>query len=324
MEVTVCIATYNRDFKIIEAVDSLLTQSNKDFEIIIVNDGSKDKTAELLQKYKNNQRITIINHSYNKGLAAARNTAIDNAKGKYFSFIDDDDKWDSRFIDTFLEEAKRYDENYVFICGHKSYTKNNEIDTIPNKYDGLLKDYIKIGYTPPVAAQFYSTSLLKKIAGYNSQIDSGVDHDLWLTLSYCDVRIKTIQSALVIKNNDFSFDRMTTNYQQRMNKIQKSLELWKKNIVLNYSECFYHSFCQNYYFNIEKKIFSIALYNRYIKQMYYVFKNSDYKFRLLKSVLINYFNHKYNSIKRKISKKSLIINYDKPLFKMKKCRNRGK
>ncbi|MBQ3008259.1 MAG: glycosyltransferase family 2 protein [Oscillospiraceae bacterium] len=88
---TIGIPVYNTEMYIANAIDSVLSQSYTDFELIIVNDGSTDKSADIINQYKeSDSRIKIINKP-NGGLAAARNTMLYNAKGNYIIFIDSDD-----------------------------------------------------------------------------------------------------------------------------------------------------------------------------------------------------------------------------------------
>lgn len=90
-KVSVIIPTYNCAKFICEAIDSVLTQTYRDFEIIVIDDGSNDNTADLLKKYGNN----IIRYIYqkNEGLSAARNRGICESTGEYIAFLDSDDCW---------------------------------------------------------------------------------------------------------------------------------------------------------------------------------------------------------------------------------------
>src|SRR5262245_7125063 len=90
--VSIIIPTYNRTGFLRAAVASALAQTLHDFEIIVVDDASKDDTERVLRHFEDS-RITLIRHEINRGVAAARNTGVENAKGKYFAFLDDDDEW---------------------------------------------------------------------------------------------------------------------------------------------------------------------------------------------------------------------------------------
>ncbi len=88
--VSIVIPTYNQPFFLREALDSVFAQTFKDYEIIVVNDGSTDDTAEQLKQYAN--RIRVITQD-NQGIGRARNRGMDEAAGRYIAFLDHDDLW---------------------------------------------------------------------------------------------------------------------------------------------------------------------------------------------------------------------------------------
>ena len=90
--VSVIIPTYNRAHLIGRAIQSVLNQTYRDFEIIVVDDGSADNTEEVVKSFYD-KRIKYIKHKKNKGAAATRNTGIKAARGKYIAFQDSDDEW---------------------------------------------------------------------------------------------------------------------------------------------------------------------------------------------------------------------------------------
>ena len=92
--VSAIIPTYNRAHLIGRAIQSVLKQTYKDFELIIVDDGSTDNTEDIIKEFqKKDERIKYICHDKNKGGSAARNTGIKAARGEYIAFQDSDDEW---------------------------------------------------------------------------------------------------------------------------------------------------------------------------------------------------------------------------------------
>ncbi|MGL5084036.1 MAG: glycosyltransferase [Microcoleaceae cyanobacterium] len=89
--VSVVIPVYNGEKTIAETIDSVLSQSFKDFELIVINDGSTDKTLEIISQFQD-PRLQVFSYS-NAGLATSRNRGIQQAKGEYISFLDADDLW---------------------------------------------------------------------------------------------------------------------------------------------------------------------------------------------------------------------------------------
>jgi len=97
--ISVIVPVYNVEPYINQCIDSFLAQTNKDIEIIIIDDGSTDQSGIICDSYSNS-RITVI-HTKNHGLSAARNVGIDNAHGEFLYFIDSDD-WIEPYM---LEQA---------------------------------------------------------------------------------------------------------------------------------------------------------------------------------------------------------------------------
>ena len=88
--VSVIIPTYNRGGLLEEAVDSVLTQTFRDFELVVVDDGSTDDTRERLERF--GQRVTCVSQP-NRGVSAARNTGVARSSGDLIALLDSDDLW---------------------------------------------------------------------------------------------------------------------------------------------------------------------------------------------------------------------------------------
>ena len=92
--VSIVTPVYNSEKFIEETIKSVQDQTYKNWEWILVNDCSVDKSAEIIEQYiKNDSRIKLINLKENSGAAIARNTGIEQSKGKYIAFLDSDDLW---------------------------------------------------------------------------------------------------------------------------------------------------------------------------------------------------------------------------------------
>lgn len=128
------IPAYNVEKYIKKCLDSVLNQTYNNYEIIIVNDGSTDNTSKILESYKSNKKIKIINQE-NKGLSNARNTGVSNAKGDYILFIDSDDFIEKELLEILNKTIKdedliRFqirilDETNKIIKEYKEETFNN-------------------------------------------------------------------------------------------------------------------------------------------------------------------------------------------------------
>ena len=112
MKISVILPVYNSEKYIKKSVESVLNQTFTDFELIIVNDGSTDDTINILNSFSDS-RIKIINQT-NQGPGAARNNALDIAKGDYIMFLDSDDWYSDDCLDTAFSEITKYDADMTF------------------------------------------------------------------------------------------------------------------------------------------------------------------------------------------------------------------
>lgn len=99
MKYSIVVPVYNTEKYLKRCIDSVLNQTYKNFEIIIINDGSKDNSKEILNEYKNNKQIKIINQE-NHGLSYSRNVGIKEASGDYILFLDSDDFYQIELLET--------------------------------------------------------------------------------------------------------------------------------------------------------------------------------------------------------------------------------
>ena len=118
--ITIIMPAYNCENTILETINSVLRQTYQEFELIIVNDGSTDKTREICEAIKD-KRIRLINKQ-NEGPSSARNTGLCEAKGKYIMFIDSDDLYCDNTLETMMKLMNK--KNYDIITGN--YVSFNE------------------------------------------------------------------------------------------------------------------------------------------------------------------------------------------------------
>jgi glycosyltransferase involved in cell wall biosynthesis len=112
LKVSVIIPTYNRADTLPRAIDSVLSQTIEDIEIIIVDDGSTDETAAVVEGY-DDPRIRFFQHEQNRNGAAARNTGIVAANGKYIAFLDSDDEWLEKKLEQQLDRLRAKPNDFV-------------------------------------------------------------------------------------------------------------------------------------------------------------------------------------------------------------------
>lgn len=105
--VTVIVSVYNGEKYLIECIDSVLNQTYKKLEIILVDDGSTDKSAEIINQYEEKDHRIIAIHKENSGVSLSRNVALDIATGNYICILDQDDLLAPDYVEYYLELIKQ-------------------------------------------------------------------------------------------------------------------------------------------------------------------------------------------------------------------------
>lgn len=207
---SIIIPVYNKAPYIKKAIESILTQSFQYFELIVVNDGSKDNSLEVLHSINKTleKPFTIIDQK-NAGVSAARNNGVKIAQYEYIAFLDADDWWDA----TFLQELKGLIQEYpkAGIYGSSYYKVKN------NKYicsnigvdEGFQKGYINYfqAYTNSLWMPLTSISVVIKksvfneMSGFKTTLKLGEDFDLWIRIAL-HYPVALINKPLAYYNQD--------------------------------------------------------------------------------------------------------------------------
>lgn len=121
-KISVIVPVYNTEKYIKKCIRSIIEQTLKEIEIIIVNDGSKDKSLEIIKDLmKQDRRIKLINKE-NEGVSSARNSGIKMAKGKYIQFIDSDDWIEKEFLEKMYDFAEKENVDIVVSDYYEDYS----------------------------------------------------------------------------------------------------------------------------------------------------------------------------------------------------------
>jgi glycosyltransferase involved in cell wall biosynthesis len=239
--ISVIITTYNRLNFLKTAIKSVLSQSYKDYELIVVDDGSNDGTEEYIKKHHQNH-IKFI-YQNNSGISSARNTGLKYAKGTYIAFLDADDQWKKNKLQIQYNEIIK-NPNIALNYTDEIWLRNDKFlnqKNIHRKYSGWI-----FSKCLPLCIISPSSALIKKnifddIGYFDETMEVCEDYDLWLriTLKY---PVQFIEKKLIIKyggHNDqlskkyFGMDRFRI---YSLLKLLKRTDINKNNKLLIVNE----------------------------------------------------------------------------------------
>lgn len=185
---SVIIPLYNKAPYVAKAIESVLGQTYRDFEVIVIDDGSTDQSLEVAKTFEN-KSITIISQP-NSGVSTARNNGVKLAKHPYICFLDADDWWHP----TFLEEMKQLITDFpdAGIYGSGYYIVKNGKERIapigvPQGFERGIIDYCEV-YAKTLCMPIWTGAVIvpKNIfdeeGGFKSQLKLGEDFDLWIRI----------------------------------------------------------------------------------------------------------------------------------------------
>ena len=214
MKVSAIIPTYNRAYIVLEAVESVLGQTYRDFEIVVVDDGSTDNTAEIVRGI-GDPRIRYITHEKNKGCSAAYNSGIAAARGDLVGFLDSDDRWKPDYLERqvgFFERHPEVDAVFTDTEVRFSTWQAPSLISLMQAFPKLLKGhpdseevvlssremYLCLLEEVPIkpSAVVVKRELFRRAGTFDEAWPSGTDWELFLRFSY-SARFGFINRVLV-------------------------------------------------------------------------------------------------------------------------------
>lgn len=288
---TVMTPTYNRGYKILDLYKSLQEQTNKNFEWIVVDDGSTDNTEDLFKeilKDKNDFKIFYYKIE-NGGKHRAINYALDRANGKYFFIVDSDDKLPKESIEIIFKWFKTIEtkNNFAGIGGLRKYDNTGKIigKTFKEEYvDCTSLERNKFNILGDKAEVFY-TEILKKYKFPTFENEKFLSEAVvWNKIARDGLKIRWFNEATYEGN--YLEDGLTKNLENHYKKSPKGFALYLKSIGIKnekYKKIYLYLRCGYYYsiiktFSIEEiaKEFEVKKYEIYLGyilyKMYKIFK----------------------------------------------------
>ena len=188
---TVIIPLYNKEKYIEKALKSILNQTFTDFEVLIVNDCSTDKSLEIASEFVS-EKIQIIQHEKNSGLAATRNTGIKKATSNYVTFLDADDLWKPHFLEKIFHliqnfpDARIFGTNYEEIWGKTIKNPHNGSEFLPEDFTGYI-NFFKMNLKQGIynhGSVCLHKEVYESVGFYNENIQLSQDLDFNIRANY--------------------------------------------------------------------------------------------------------------------------------------------
>lgn len=232
--VSAVLVTHNRANLLPRALDSVVVQSYENVEIIVVDDGSVDRTPDLIEEYRQNVAIKYIRLEESVGACQARNRGIREAKGEFVAGLDDDDKWHK---DRIKELVAAYSDDFACVTsdtmmvfpGYEAPWKKKKVIDL----ETLL-------FTNQVGNQVLARrERLQEVGGFDDALHAAQDYDLWVRLCAAYGPIRNVQFPLQTIYMDHQGERITDNsafrgylqfyqkHKQKMNRDQRKYQIYK-------------------------------------------------------------------------------------------------
>ena len=181
--VSVIIPAYNRATTIRRAIDSVLSQTHQGFEIIVIDDGSTDATADIVAAIED-PRLRLIRHDRRRGGSAARNTGIREGSAPFVAFLDSDDEWLASKLERQLEIFERSDEHLALVyTGAVWLYPDGAVDhVVARRYADLAHRLLTVNVIGETSLGMVRRTALNEIGGFDETLPSCQDMDVWLRL----------------------------------------------------------------------------------------------------------------------------------------------
>ena len=211
MRYSVAIPLYNKERHIARAIQSVLSQDNSDFEVVVVDDGSVDDSLRVVEKFAD-ERIRIFQQE-NSGVSSARNNTIRYARGNYIVFLDADDEWLPNHLESYDEMIAEFPDAGLYATAYETYESSGNVlapwDKKPYCRKGTISeiDFFREscqGDPRPVhtSSVCIPMCILDAVGGFNEGCRHGEDLDLWgrialeyAVIFYCNVSSRRYKDA---------------------------------------------------------------------------------------------------------------------------------
>jgi glycosyltransferase involved in cell wall biosynthesis len=182
--VSVIMPCYNAEPFLESSIKSVQAQTHTKFELIIVDDGSKDASVDISKQLSTSDKRIKYFCQGNKGAGPARNRGLSEARGQYIAFLDSDDYWDQTFIETMLKQLIETGADLAY-CGWQNIgvPKAQGKPHIPPNYSSTNKLIHFLEICPwPIHAALTKRDIIENVGRFDESLSSCMDYDLWLKI----------------------------------------------------------------------------------------------------------------------------------------------
>ena len=282
--ISVILPVYNGEKYLKEAIESILNQTYTNFEFIIINDGSKDSSLEIIKEYeKEDERIIVISRE-NKGLIATLNEGIEKAKGKYIARMDQDDISLPQRLET---QLKYMITNNLDICGGNyliidQNSKTISTSEVPENFSEILLTMVS---NVPFA---HPSVMIKKFFLDDKKLKYGIngyknaeDLDLWINMYNKNAKFGNVREQ-IMKYRVIATSMSRTNHKKIKIESNASFNKLMKERKNEFEELFNH---------MERKNLTNTMQLNLVRANWrYFFLNKNYKFLFLNFKKIRFYN----------------------------------
>ncbi|WP_260674162.1 glycosyltransferase family 2 protein [Comamonas aquatica] len=228
---------FNSEKYIKNSIESVLNQTYKNIELIVIDDGSSDKTIDIIEKFQLlDKRLILIKNNSNLGVAKSRNIGVKNSKGRFIAFLDSDDLWDSKKLEIQIKLMLTNNWSFTYTLYRMIDHKGNIIKNIKAPKKLNYADLLKTCYIGCLTA-VYDTEVFGRFLMPTS--NQREDYLTWLQL------LKIIPHAFRVSNIPLASYRIHP-HQSSRKKLSMAMENWKiyKNIEnLGTARAIYYFLC---------------------------------------------------------------------------------
>ena len=302
-KISVIVPIYNSEKSLPRCLKSIMSQSFKNLEIILVNDGSQDASLEICEKFRQKDNRIIIINKKNSGVSAARNSGLKIATGEFIQFVDADDFINFNMIECMFKNINENNADIV-ICGYNKISSNKVIKKSPNNFNtdsliGFRDCFINLYKNAFLNAPWNKLYCRKKIKTFFDESLS-IGEDLLFNLSY----ISNCDKISVINQNLYNYDVSLQNslackYYEKLfyNKLYLNKEVQKflkKNFNLSDFSKINEVFAKEIYYYLKKIVFlskeqkkeklkkiKSCVENNNVRNMLYNAKITDFQIKII-------------------------------------------